>query len=70
MMKNAFHFLLKALFVLEIFTFCHGFWFLEKRLDKKAMVNCKSYDVIEWTTNNYNAQNAQCPISQEVQVKR
>ena len=50
--------------------FVMAFGFLEKRLDKKAMVNFKSYDVTEWTTNNYNAQNAQCPISQEVQVKR
>ena len=27
---------------------------LEKRLDKKVMVNFKISDVTDWTTNNYN----------------
>ena len=55
MMKNAFYFMLKALFVLEIFTFLSWlFGYVEKRLDKKAMVNFKIYDVTDWTTNNYN----------------
>ena len=26
--------------------------YLEKRLDKKAMVNFKSFNVIDWTANN------------------
>ena len=44
-MKNAFNFMLKLLFVLEIFTFLPGrFGYLEKRLDKKAMFNFKIYD--------------------------
>ena len=54
-MKNAFYFMLKALFVLEIFKFffwCFGY--VEKRLHKKAKVNFKIYDVTDWTTNNYN----------------
>ena len=45
-MKNALHFMLKALFVLEIFSFLY--WFLryvEKWFDKKAEVNFKIYDV-------------------------
>ena len=60
MMKNAFYFILKALFVLDIFTFL--FWlfgYVEKRLDKKAMVNFKIHDVKDWTTNNYNTHIAQ-----------
>ena len=36
MMKNAFYFILRALFVLEIVL---TFFYLEKRLDKKAMIN-------------------------------
>ena len=48
LMKNAFHFMLKALFVLGIFTFLSGvFGYVEKRLDKKAMVNYKIYDVTD-----------------------
>ena len=30
MMKNAFYFILKALFVLKIFKFCHDFWSSKK----------------------------------------
>ena len=48
MMKNAFHFKLKALFVLDIFTFLSRvFGYVEKRLDKKAVVNYKIYDVTD-----------------------
>ena len=55
MIENAFYFMLKALFVLEIFThLSYLFGYVEKRLDKKAMVNFKIYYVTEWTTNNYN----------------
>ena len=39
-MKNVFCFMLKALFVLEIFTFLYRiFGYVEKGRDKKAMVN-------------------------------
>ena len=49
MMKNTFHFMLKALFVLQIFTFLSRlFSYVEKRLDKKAMVDFKIYDVTDW----------------------
>ena len=59
-MKNAFYFILKALFVLDIFTFLSWvFGYVEKRLDKKAMVNFKIYDVTDWTTNIYNIHIAQ-----------
>ena len=47
--------MLKALFVLEIFTFLSLlFGYIEKRLDKKAKVNFKIYNVTVWQTNNYN----------------
>ena len=53
-MKKTFDFLLKAFFVLKIFTFLsRPFGYVEKRLDKKAMVKSKIYDV----TRN-------CPVSQ------
>ena len=42
MMKNAFYFMLKALFVLEILAFLSWlFGYAGKRLDKKAKVNSK-----------------------------
>ena len=46
MMKNAFYFTLKALFVLKIFKFL--FWLFghaAKRFDKKEKVNLTFYDV-------------------------
>ena len=56
MMKNSFYFMLKALFVLEIFPFFSWlFGDLEKRLDRKSKVNFKVHDdVTDWATNNYN----------------
>ena len=55
MMKNTFYFKSKAL--LEIFTFLSRFFdYIEKRVDKKATVNFKIYDVTGWATNNYNTQ--------------
>ena len=54
-MKNAFYFTLKALFVLKIFKFLSWlFGHVSKRLDLKDMVNSKSYDVTVWLTNNCN----------------
>ena len=35
-----------------------------KRLDKKAMVNLKLYNVTDWKTNNYNTNIAQYPKKQ------
>ena len=55
MMKNVFSFMFKALFVLEIFTFLSWlFGYVERCLDKKAIVNFKIYDVTNWTASNYN----------------
>ena len=52
-MKNVFYFMLKAHFVLKIFTFSSWvFGHVEKRLDKKAMVAFKVYDVTEWIATN------------------
>ena len=50
MKKNAFYFMLKALFILELFTF----GYIGRRVDKKVMVNFKIYDFTNWTTNDYN----------------
>ena len=45
--------MLKSLFVLEIFTSMPWFFgYLEKWLDRKAMVDFKDYGVTDWTTNN------------------
>ena len=55
MMKNAFYFMLKALFVLGIITFLSWlFGYAEKRVDMKTTVNFKTRDVTDWTTDNYN----------------
>ena len=53
-MKNAFHFILKAIFVVKIITIL--FWLFDhvvNRLDEKARVNLKIY-VTDWKANNYN----------------
>ena len=60
MMKNAFYFMLEALFVVQILTFLYCIsGFVEKRLDKKAMVNFKIHDVTAWITNLCNIHIAQ-----------
>ena len=52
-MKNAFYFMLKALFVLEIFKFLSWlFGYVEKQLDKKVKAYSKIYEVTDWTTSN------------------
>ena len=61
MMKNAFYFMLKALFILKIFK-CSAWLFVhveEKQLDKKDKVNFKIYDVTGWQINNYKTHIAQ-----------
>ena len=53
-MKNAVYFSLKTLFVVKVFEFSSSlFGHIEKRLDKKAKVNFKNYDVINWETSYY-----------------
>ena len=60
MMKNAFYFTSKALFVLKIFKFLSRlFGNVAKRLDKKDKANFKFYDVTAWLTNNRNTHIAQ-----------
>ena len=62
MMKNAFYFTLKAIFVFKIFKFLFRlFGHVENGLIRKKMVNFKTYDVIAWETNNCNAHIAQYP---------
>ena len=60
MMRNGFYFMLKALFILEIFTLLSWlFGYVEKRLNKKVVINFKVYDITDWTKNNYNTYIAQ-----------
>ena len=60
MMKNAFYFTLKPLFVLKIFKFLSSiFGHVEKRLDLIDKVNFKIYDVTTRETNNCNTHTAQ-----------
>ena len=53
MMKRAFYFNSKTLFILKILKLL--FWLsdhVSKRLDEKDKVNLKFYDVTAWLTNN------------------
>ena len=52
-MKYDCYFMLKTLFILEIFTLSWLFGYVEKRLDKKTNVNFKINNVADWTANNY-----------------
>ena len=53
MMKNAFYFILNALFVLKIFKFLSLLLgHVEKGLDLKDKVNFKIHDVTAWLINN------------------
>ena len=57
MMKNAFYFTSKVLFVLKIFKFfSRHFGHVAKKLDQKDKANFKIYDVTVWLTNNYDTQ--------------
>ena len=59
-MKNTFYFILKTVFILQIFTFFSWlFGYLENRLDRKVTVNFKIYDVTDWTANSCNTNIAQ-----------
>ena len=56
-MKNTFHFILKLKVFksLKYLNFCPDvFGNVVIRLDKKAKINFKIYDVTTWETNNYN----------------
>ena len=54
MMEKPFYFILKALFICEIITFLSWlFGHVEKRLDRKAMVNFKICYITDWITNNF-----------------
>ena len=55
MMKNAFYFTSKSLFVLKAFKILSClFGHVAKRVDKKDKVNFKFYDVTAWLTNSCN----------------
>ena len=55
MMKNAFYFTIKALFILKLLKFLSSlFGKVEKRLDLKEKISFKIYDVTAWETNNLN----------------
>ena len=60
MMKNAFYFILKALFVLKVFKFSSWlFGHVEEKAWLKIQGCFKSHDVTTWLTNNYNTHIAQ-----------
>ena len=60
MMKNAFYFILKALFVLKIFKFLSWlFGHAEKTAWLERQVNFEISDVTAWLTKNYNTHIAQ-----------
>ena len=49
MMKKVFYFMIKALFILETFTFLPLlFGYVGKRLDKKVIINFRNYGATEW----------------------
>ena len=55
MMKNAFYFTSKALFVLKIFKFLSWlFSHVKKQLDYKGKVDLKFNDITAWLANNFN----------------
>ena len=69
MMKNAFYFPSKALFGFEIFSFfVLTFGSVEKRLQKKVMINFQIYDVTGWTKNNNNVNIARYSRSKGNQI--
>ena len=58
--KNAFYFISKALFILKVFEFLSLlFGHVAKWLNQKGKVNFKIYDVTTWLTNNCNTHIAQ-----------
>ena len=60
MIKNAFYFILKSLFLFKMFRICPDFFgHVRKWLDKKAKVNFQIYDVATWEKSNYNTYIAQ-----------
>ena len=50
--KNTF-FHLKSSFLKDISIFVINIWPFDKRLDKKAKINFKIYDVTNWITSSY-----------------
>ena len=55
MMKNAFYFMSKALFVLKVFRFLSRlFGHVKKQLDQKDQANVKIYEVTSWEKSNFN----------------
>ena len=53
MMQNTFCFMLKGLFILDIFNFCTNFFVHVGKLVNDAMIYFKLYDVVDWQTSNY-----------------
>ena len=68
-LKSAFYFILKAFFVPKIFKlFSWIFWSCRKRLNKKAKVNFKIYDVIN--SEKIRVRYTYCPVYQKVKAIR
>ena len=71
LIKNAFYFILKGLFVLKIKIFVLTFGHIEKRLGEKDKVNFKIHDVTPWLINSCNILRYRNElISQEVKTIR
>ena len=62
LMKIAFYFILKALFILKMFKRLS--WLFDNvkktRIDCQDKVNCRIHDITTWLTNNYGTQIDQC----------
>ena len=71
MMKNAFYFTSKALFILKIFKFLSWlFGLISKRLDLKDQISFKFYDVTAWLTDSCNTHNAQYRVKKGNQTMK
>ena len=53
-MKNAFYFILNAVFVLKIFKFLLTFWACRENDGLKEKVNFKLHEITTWLINNCN----------------
>ena len=70
MMKNAFYFILKTLFVLKIINFFFFYFSVmqKRRLDYKDKANFRIFDFT--TLVNKQLKYIYCPVSHEVKVTR
>ena len=59
--------MLKTLFDLKIFNFCHDiFGHVRRQFHEETKISFKSYNIADWETNKY----TYCPVSQKVKATR